>query len=150
MIKRVSIIAAVALAAGLVLWLKSASTKKNGPNLVTTAQKTTVEKRDQPVSVILFADPRETEAECGCADIIRLARETKDWQGVQFREVDSRHTSKLSNEYKVLVSPTVIVLDGKSAPQRFEGEAKSTIDQLESVLKTLMPSSTRPTPHPAS
>ncbi|MAZ48972.1 MAG: hypothetical protein CME65_10430 [Halobacteriovoraceae bacterium] len=97
------------------------------------------ETKSKITKVMLFADPREAETSCGCAEIIRLARESKNGQNVTFEEVDIRKISDKYKKYKVMVSPTVIFL-GKndSIINRFQGEGSGVIKKLRHAIKKIV------------
>lgn len=89
-------------------------------------------------TVMLFADPREAESSCGCAEIIRLARMAGQQPGVRFREFDTRHSNAEVRERRIRVSPTVLILgqDGQET-QRFEGESGAVITRLRAAVDEL-------------
>lgn len=84
--------------------------------------------------VLLFADPREAEATCGCGLIFHAVREAAA-SGVATREVDPERERDLVAQYRVTVEPTVIFLDedGRETSRR-EGEAGETIAAIEEEL----------------
>lgn len=88
-------------------------------------------------SIVLFADPREADAPCGCGDIIRAVR-TAAAQGVSVREVAPGTAPELAQRYRVLVMPTVLVLGPRGEERaRFEGESSATIEALRARLRAL-------------
>ena len=92
-----------------------------------------------PPQVLMLADMREAGGEDGCAKIIKAvqAAEQRHVRVVQFSPGDS---SPLLTRYRVLVSPTVLLLvpDG-SVSARFEGESPKVIAALESHLAQIRP-----------
>lgn len=88
-------------------------------------------------SVVLFADPREADAPCGCGDIIRAVREAAA-RGVSVREVAPGTAPELTTRYRVLVTPTVLVVGPRGEERaRFEGESSATIEALRARLRAL-------------
>ena len=87
--------------------------------------------------VLLFADPHEADEIGGCGDIFRLVRRVGS-EGIPVLEVDPRGGNALIREHRVVVEPTVIVLDerGQEAA-RFEGEDATTIAAIGSALQRL-------------
>jgi hypothetical protein len=85
-------------------------------------------------SVLLFADPREADKVCGCGDIFKLVRHAAA-QGVVVREIPPQSGSEDIREHRVLVAPTVIVLDSENVEVgRYEGEDRATIEAIRSSL----------------
>lgn len=88
--------------------------------------------------VLLFADPDEAAASCGCAEVIRLARTAAGVEGVALVEVDTTRSDPRAEHHRVLVSPTVIVTDSQGREvQRFEGESGETITKLRAAIEAL-------------
>jgi len=87
--------------------------------------------------VMLFADPREAEASCGCGQIFRLVR-AAGRRGVRTREIDPAGNRDLVRQYRVTVEPTVLFLDadGREIARR-EGESSDVIAALRSELEEL-------------
>jgi hypothetical protein len=100
---------------------------------------------DQPVeralhkaSVVLVADLREAGTADNCAEIIRLVRAARD-RGIGVRELTPDSKSELLERYRVLVVPTVLILDPKGdVVARFEGEDSKTVEAIRSKLDTLV------------
>jgi hypothetical protein len=89
---------------------------------------------DASPRVLLFADPREAEATCGCGLIFHAVREAAA-AGVATREVDPERDRALVTQYRVTVEPTVIFLDESGhETSRREGEAGETIAAIETEL----------------
>jgi hypothetical protein len=89
-------------------------------------------------SVLLVADLREADSiNDGCADIIRAARDTAR-RGIPVAELMPDSSSDLLRRYKVLVAPTVLILDrdGREVA-RFEGEDPKTVEAIRTELAQL-------------
>ncbi|MCA9627080.1 MAG: hypothetical protein KC766_05425 [Myxococcales bacterium] len=138
---KVAILAAVAAAFGGVLWMKSQTptvTPPSGAQVGQSAEATT--EKLTSTSVLLFADPREAEARCGCAEVISLARGVGNVTGVDFREFDTRKEAPEAKHYGVRVSPTVIITDADGVEKtRFEGESGAVIAELRGAVEALQP-----------
>lgn len=86
--------------------------------------------------VLLFADPREAESSCGCAEVIRTARKASNIPGVAFKEFDLRQEE--ASKYSVRISPTVLFFDQNGTEKlRFEGESGEVISRLQKVVDSL-------------
>lgn len=132
--KKIIIGAIVVAGIGLVFWLKPAPP---GAESHAIAPETS-EQQATTTTVLLFADPREAESSCGCAEIIRLARSAGDAEGVSFREIDTRQPDQAATQYAVRVSPTVLIVDpAGEVRHRFEGESRSVIDGLRTAVEGL-------------
>lgn len=86
-------------------------------------------------SVVLVADPREADTECGCGRIIRRVREAKA-RGLDVLELGPADPGVA--RYGVTVVPTVLVLgvDGRVVARR-EGEASETLAAIAADLSSL-------------
>ena len=85
-------------------------------------------------SVLLVADLREADAFCGCGEIIRAVRKANK-RGVPVQELMPDSQSDLLQRYRVLVFPTVLILDRDGREiTRYEGEDKKTVSELRSRL----------------
>lgn len=90
------------------------------------------------VRVVLVADPREAESSCGCGEIIRMAREAENVDGVAFQEIDPRTGAEQMAEIGVVVAPTVLIWsDGRGEPKRFEGESPEVVEGLRQAIAQL-------------
>ncbi len=104
------------------------------------AFKVATKSNDQPVAstatgarVLLYADLREADEDCGCGQIIRAVRDASA-HGVVTRENDDG----LGRSFKVTTNPTVVILDGHGHEEtRYVGESKATIAQLREHLAKL-------------
>lgn len=134
MTKKLIITAVVVAGIGLVIWFKPAPPAPEPQ----TAAPASSELPATATTVLLFADPREAESSCGCAEIIRLARSADAVEGVAFREIDSRQPDQAATQYAVRVSPTVLIVDtAGDVRHRFEGESRSVIDGLRTAINDL-------------
>lgn len=89
------------------------------------------------VRVILFADPREAEASCGCGDVIRAVRAAAA-RGVVVEEVDPDKAPDLLKRYRVTVAPTVVITDDERRElRRHVGESGATIAALRQDMDGL-------------
>ena len=136
--KRLTILVAVAAAVTIVLWLKPrAAHEPAAPDAPASASSSSSELTDTS-TVLLFADPREAEESCGCAEIIQLVRGVKDVPNIAVREVDSRYGGEDARRYAVRVSPSVVILDAAGEERaRFEGESPAVIQALRAALDDL-------------
>ena len=92
---------------------------------------------EQLPAVVLVADLREADEDCGCGQIIQLVREAAR-RGVAVREIDARKEPQAGRAYGIVVAPTVALLsaDGK-VEHRFVGEDTDTIKALREALLRL-------------
>jgi hypothetical protein len=89
-------------------------------------------------SVLLIADPRQAEEACGCAEIFRLIRAAGS-RGLPVREIAPAANGAAVREYRVVVSPTVLILDaGGAEVGRYEGEDGRTIEAIRTDLERLL------------
>ena len=103
-----------------------------------TSSTATGEPASQIPTVMLFADPREADSSCGCAEVIRLARGAGEREGVVFAEYDPRVAGTEAERHHVRVSPTVLVLDADGHESaRFEGESPAVIAKLRDAMGEL-------------
>jgi hypothetical protein len=86
-------------------------------------------------SVVLVADLREADSECGCGQVIRRVREAKA-RGVNVQEIGP--TDPAAAPYGVTVAPTVLVLgaDGRVVTRR-EGESSDVLAAISADLSRL-------------
>ncbi len=117
---------AVALAAGAIIAAKAARQRP--------AEAAVVARRASP-SVILVADPREADSECGCGQIIRRVREAKA-RGVDVQEIGPGEPD--AARYGVTVAPTVLILDANGrVSARREGESNDALAAISADLAAL-------------
>jgi hypothetical protein len=119
-------VAAVVLAASAIVAVK---VKRHGQ------AEAAVGARETIPSVVLVADPREADAECGCGQIIRRVREAKA-RGLDVLELGPADPG--AAHYGVTVVPTVLVLgaDGRVVARR-EGESSETLATIAADLASL-------------
>ncbi len=119
-------VAAVIVAAGAIVAAKMARQRP---------AETTVVARATAPSVVLVADPREADSDCGCGKIIRRVREAKA-RGVTVEEFGPGDPS--ATRYGVAVVPTVLVMspDGGVLARR-EGESGETLAAIDADLAKL-------------
>ena len=98
---------------------------------------TVVEHGSQLPTVLLVADLNEANSEDNCARIIHDVRAAQA-RGISVEELNPNSSSNLLQGYKVLVIPTVLVLDksGKVV-SRYQGEDSQTTAAVHSALEKL-------------
>ncbi len=127
--RKLGIILLVVATIGITIWLKPQISAESGGQL------SEVEKVKAENKVLLFADPREAESSCGCAEVIKTARSTSSIQGVFFKEFDLTQNGNELKKYSVRVSPTIVILDKNNKEQmRFEGETRRVIKGLHRAI----------------
>jgi hypothetical protein len=127
--KWLGVFAVLGLAIGIVVY-KQVSEPDVGPSAAATSGA-------EAPRVLLFADPREADEVCGCGDIFRLVR-SAGTEGIPVLEIDPRGSAELIRKHRVVVEPTVIVLDTSGVETaRFEGEDSTTIAAIGSALEHL-------------
>ena len=89
-------------------------------------------------SVLLFADLREADEEKDrCGIIIRSVRATRQ-HGVNVTEYDSGVSPEVRKQHRVVVEPTVIVLDASGREvARHEGEDDATMQAIRAEMERL-------------
>ena len=129
-IKRLAGIAVLLAAAGLILW-RTTRTAASNPH--DSAQR----QASLRPTVVLFADLREADEIPGCGEIIKAVRDAAT-RGIPTRELDTNHDAKKASEYKLLVAPSVVILDTTGREiGRFEGESRDTIASLTQAINRL-------------
>lgn len=120
---------AVVAAAGAVIAVKAARREPAEAAVVSSPA-----GRSTP-AVVLVADPREADGDCGCGRIIRRVREAKA-RGVQVLELGPSDPAAV--RYGVTVAPTVLVLgaDGGVVSRR-EGESSEVLAAISADLARL-------------
>ncbi len=127
---RILAVMAVVVAAAAVVGIKQARARPGA----TPVETTTAPSAAVP-SIVLVADPREADTQCGCGLIIRRVREAKA-RGV--RVVELAPSDSAVARYGVSIAPTVLVLgsDGHVVARR-EGESSETLAAISSDLAAL-------------
>ena len=89
-------------------------------------------------SVLLVADLREADSPNDiCAQIIQVVRDARS-RGVRAVELMPNSDSALLRNHRILVAPTVLVLDRDGRElNRFEGESVATLDAIRTKLAQL-------------
>lgn len=119
-------VAAVFVAAASIVAVKTI--QRHPPQAPLTARLT------GPV-VVLVADLREADSDCGCGQIIRRVREAKA-HGLAVEEIGPGDPS--AARYGVTVAPTVLVLSaGGRVVTRREGESPETLAAILADLAAL-------------
>ncbi len=87
-------------------------------------------------AVVLVADGREADTDCGCGQIIRRVRAARS-HGVVVQEVEPSD-SQAFRRYGITVAPTVVFLDpnGRVLSRR-EGESAETVAAISEDLARL-------------
>lgn len=131
--KRNIIIVSIVLAGvAFTLWFKPSSLTNSSPNVLEP------DKAHADNKVLLFADPREADSSCGCAEVISVARSAADIPGVVFQEYDLNNSQEETRKYSVRISPTVIFLNKDNTEKaRFEGESSGVIKDLRQTVSSL-------------
>ncbi len=119
-------VAAVVVAAGAIVAVKA--TQRRPVQAAVTA-------REARPAVILVADLREADSDCGCGQIIRRVRAAKA-HGVAVAELPPEDAA--AARYGVTVAPTVLFLgsDGRVVARR-EGESTETLAAISADLGVL-------------
>lgn len=95
-----------------------------------------IAKSGTNLSLLLVADPREANESDGCGQIIRVVR-AAGARGIPLREVSPSADSEIDSRYRILVSPTVLVLKDGKVLKRYEGESPETVKAVHAELEVL-------------
>lgn len=88
-------------------------------------------------TVLLVADLSEADSADACAEIIQSVRAARE-RGVQVQELGPDSKSEMLHRYRVLTTPTVLILDrGGQVVLRFEGEDRQTVTAVRTQLAQL-------------
>ena len=119
-------VAAIVVAAGAIIAVKT--TRQRPAEAAAAAHAVTP-------SVVLVADPREADSDCGCGRIIRRVREAKA-RGVAVDELGPGDST--AARYGVAVVPTVLLLsaEGRVVARR-EGESSEMLAAIDADLAAL-------------
>ena len=119
-------VAAVVAAAGAIVAVKMTRHRPDD---------TAAAARAATPSVVLVADPREADSDCGCGRIIRRVREAKA-RGVAVEEIGPGDSAAF--RYGVAVVPTVLMLNAEGrVVARREGESSETLAAIGADLAAL-------------
>ena len=145
---RIAIIAVVVIAAAAIVVSKYrnrpetptpavTATPVETPSAVPAAASSTAPAASRG-SVLLFADLREADEEKDrCGIIIRSVRATRQ-HGVTVTEYDSGASPDVRKQHRVVVEPTVIVLDASGREvARHEGEDDATMQAIRAEMERL-------------
>ncbi len=134
--RAVGLVALVAAIVGVVSYKSQALAGDAQPK---TAAVGGASKQAPSPRVVLVADLREAEEECGCGQIIRMVRAAAQ-KGVAVREVDPQKDPEAARQYGVTVAPAVVLLDEKGqVSQRLVGEDSETREAIRQALARLEP-----------
>ena len=124
---RIAILAAVVLAVVAIVVLKQRESIRPASPVPPTTTKG---------SVLLFANLAEAgEGEDGCAVIIRTVRAARQ-HGVRVTEFNSGSSPEVRKQHRVVVDPTVIVLDPTGHEiARHEGEDAATVAAIRADIE---------------
>lgn len=102
------------------------------------SRETPVAVADSFPRVLLVADLSEADSEGdACAEIIRSVRAARA-RGITVQELKPDTKSDLLRRYRVLVVPTVLILDPNgNVVARFEGESRQTATAVQTQLQEL-------------
>lgn len=102
------------------------------------SRETPVAVADSFPRVLLVADLSEADSEGdACAEIIRSVRAART-RGITVQELNPDAKSELLSRYRVLVVPTVLILDPSgNEVARFEGESRQTATAVQARLENL-------------
>jgi hypothetical protein len=128
--KRIGLLAIALVASGIVVY-KAALTGSSSFDV-------SFARDDRSPSVLLIADPRQAKETCGCGEIFRLIRAAGS-RGLPIREIAPEANGAAVRKYRVVVSPTVLILDESGAEvARYEGEDGRTIEAIRTDLERLL------------
>lgn len=138
---RIAILALVVIALGVIVALKVRDRQPSAavaaePSPQEAAPSSTMVKA-QP-SVLLFAELAEAnESEDACAVIIRTVRSARD-RGITVTEYDSGVAPEVRKRHRVVVEPTVILLDASGREiARHVGEDATTIAAIRADIERM-------------
>ena len=133
LLKRIALAAVVLAVAGIVA--VKVGSRAGSPPSPPAAAVQAAPSTDRP-SVVLVADLREADTECGCGRIIRRVRAARA-HGVVVQEV-APDDAEAGRRYGVTVVPTVVFLDPQGqVVARREGESSETMAAVSADLARL-------------
>lgn len=129
---RVAILIVVVVAVAVVLGVKYRQQRQPSSGPAGRGIAATTPAR---ASVLLFADLREAEGDDRCALIIRTVRSARQ-RGVAVTEYDAGSSPEVRKKYRVVVDPTVILLDVNGREiARHQGEDARTIAAIRADIE---------------
>ena len=132
--KRIALAVVVLAVAGIIA-VKVGSRAGSPPVAPAGADLHAAASTDRP-SVVLVADMREADTECGCGQIIRRVQAAKA-RGVVVKEV-APDDAEAGRRYGVTVVPSVVFLDPQGqVVARREGESSETMAAVSADLSRL-------------
>ncbi len=133
--KRIALAVVVVAAAGIIAFKLSSRTSPVPTSAVAAAPAAAAASPKLP-AVVLVADGREADSECGCGKIIRRVRAAKA-QGVAVEEL-APDNADAGRKYGVTVVPSVVFLgsDGQVVARR-EGESEAVLAAVSADLAKL-------------
>ena len=136
---RIAVLAVVVVAAGTIAVIKSRQHRAPAPETsrpIVTSKAVAAAPSAPTNSVLLFANLSEAgEGEDGCAIIIRTVRSARA-HGVSVTEYNSGSSPDVRKQHRVVVEPTVIVLDSSGREvARHEGEDAATISAIRADIE---------------
>ena len=105
------------------------------PSATSTSFRQSAEKRSG-LSLLLVADPREASESDGCGQIVRMVR-AAGVRGIALRELSPGAAPQIDSRYRVVVSPTVLVLQDGKVLKRYQGESPETVQSVRAELQVL-------------
>jgi hypothetical protein len=133
--KRIALAMVVVAVVGIIAVKMSSRTTATSPAAVAAIPAAAASPASRP-AVVLVADAREADSDCGCGKIIRRVRAAKA-QGVVVEEL-SPDNADAGRKYGVTVVPSVVFLgpDGQIVARR-EGESEETLAAVSADLAKL-------------
>ncbi|MCS6798100.1 MAG: hypothetical protein NZ898_06175 [Myxococcota bacterium] len=127
----------VAAAAAAIVAYKELRAPSEAPASGPRAPADRQQVREGAVRVLLFADPDEADAPCGCGQIVRLVRGAGA-RGLPVHLIAPGHAPDLERQHRVRLVPTVLFVDARDRVlARHEGEGPETIEAIRAELERL-------------
>ena len=125
------------LGMALLCAMASLGCKDRSGETATTATQGKPTENAKPSTIVMAVNLGEEDEEGGCGDVIHAVRAAAK-KNLRTREIDTRNEADMeaaSKKYRIVVQPTVILLDGADREvRRYEGESKETIAALKADL----------------
>ena len=109
-------------------WVQAPTPVRN-----TTAR---IAKSGTSLSLLLVADPTEADESDGCGQIIRMVR-TAGARGIPLRELAPHADPVTTSRYRIVVSPTDLVMADGKVLKRYEGESPETVGSIRAEMGVL-------------